>query len=1013
MWNTYRHQIRLTVEKLESRLQTIAPYVYREQIPLEVGIAPGTEDPTSYSAWGTLRPGEFWGVRNEWRWLRTTTHIPAAWAGRRVAVRFVLADAARAVPAEALVYVDGVLRQGVDPFHHEILLSEAAEGREVHALLLRAWTAYFEEQLPTPAQPIFQGAWLVQVEPTMRTFFHSAEVALGAARAMDTEALEYHRILNAVDAAFLALDWRALGSHDFYESVPAAQGTLDDGLRDLPLRAETLIATGHAHIDVAWLWRLQNTREKAQHTFANVLRLMEQYPDFHFTQSQAQLYAYVQRDAPDLMAQIKERVQEGRWEVTGGTWVEPDCNLISGESLVRQFLVGRGLFRELFGPGVDTPILWLPDTFGYSWALPQIIKRSGMEYFMTSKISWNQYNRMPYDSFWWRGIDGTEVLTHFMTAPGGNGNSFGATYNAMVTADEVARTWAMYQQKDAHSEVFTAFGYGDGGGGPTLEMLERLDRMKAHPGLPQVQQRSAVEFFDNLAADAARLPTWNGELYLEYHRGTYTTQARNKHNNRQAELLYQRAEYLAAMATLAGHSYPRQALAEGWRLVLLNQFHDIIPGSSIRAVYEDSMRDYARIFEIGRSVIASSLAALAETVAGSPGDVLAFDSAPHTMRLLMRGQGSVAAFTIKRTTAMVPVTALVSEEGATLENGLIRVTFNLRGEIVSLYDKEVERELIPLGEAANVFQLFEDRPIKWDAWDIDNFFEDSPYPVDGVSFSATSISSTHGEVEIRLRALESTITQTVALRFDSRLLEFRTEVDWQARHKLLKVAFPMDLLTPRATFEIQFGHVERPTHRNTSWDWARFESVGHRWAQLAEGNYAVSLLNTDKYGYDVHNSTLRLSLLRSPSWPDASADLGAQQFTYALLLDPTHDLRLTLRAAHALNQVQELYTLDAGTANMAGHDPRRYEISISDFMTVSAVKGAEDGRGLIIRAHESLRHRGKATLRLGFAVSQVFETNLMEEDEAPLPFESTTDGGTAIPLYVTPFQIRTLRVIPA
>lgn len=1005
--NTYRHHIRFTAEKIASRLREVGACIYHERIPLDnLQIGPG-DDPHQTSNWSPIKPGDQWGGRNEWRWFKADAAIPQSWAGRRVGLFFTLGHPTWRAQPEALAYVNGELRQGIDGNHHEILLTESASGGESYHVMLRAWCTMADEDVTALYQQIFWAGDLVQIDVPTRHFYHSVEVALGALRALNADRSEYHLILNGLDAAFLTLDLRSPGSPEFYDSVDQAQAALDAHLSKADSLPATVLATGHAHIDVLWRWRLINTREKTMHTFGNMVRLLEQYPDFHFTQSQPQLYQFAKEDAPELYEQIKALVKAGRWEPTGGMWVEVDCNIPSGESLVRQILLGKAFFRDEFG--TQTPVLWLPDTFGYSWALPQLMKRSGLKYFMTSKISWSQYNRFPYDSFWWRGIDGTEVLTHFLTAPG-DPPKYGPTYNAMLTAPEIAATWDHYQQKDQHDEVLTTFGYGDGGGGPTLEMLERAQRMKNHPGLPHVAQGSSGEFFERLEANAEGLPTWNGELYLEYHRGTYTTQARNKRANRKAEVLYHRAELAAAIATLVGQPYPRERLNEGWRLILLNQFHDVIPGSSIGEVYVDSLKEYEQVMAIGESVLCDAIDAIAKELPLAEGETA-------TLHLHAAGIGATGTdfangpgWMVERTSTQNAASAYEATPNH-LENDLLSVDLNELGEITQIYDKVANRRVIM--PPANQLQAFEDRPMRWDAWDIDLFYQDKMWTAVPQSVEVVETTQDQTTIEVHKQIGSSPVVQRITLHANSRRIDFHTVIDWRERHILLKVAFPVQILSPRATFDIQFGNVERPTHHNTSWDWARFESVGHKWADLSEANYGVSLLNDCKYGYDIKDNVLRLSLLRSPTFPDPEADQGEQEFTYSLLPHIGSDLRETIAEAYALNDPPTMFTVQGQGSNAAKFalTQKLFEVTTPDNMAVivETVKGAEDGRGLIVRLYETIRSRGDATLTCGFPIAQAWETNLIEEDEQPLEITN----GNEITLHFTPFQIRTLRLIPA
>ncbi|MCC7447861.1 MAG: alpha-mannosidase [Anaerolineae bacterium] len=1079
--NTYRHDIRSTADKIASRLKLVHECIYPQRLPLTVYVGRGdVSDPAQVDDWTIIKPGEMWGGQNEERWFRCEVTIPPEWAGSRVGVYFALGHPSWRAQPEALAYLDGQFYQGIDGNHHEILLAERAPGGETRTITLHAWCTMFDEDTTALYQQIFWIADLVQIDRPTRHFYHSAEVALETARLIDPDQHEHHLILNALEDAFIALDLREPRSPQFYESVAKAEAILDEGLaKSNPLPA-TVLATGHAHIDVLWRWLLYHTRAKTMHSFANVVRLMEQYPSFHFIQSQPQLYWLLKRDAPDLYEQIKALVKAGRWEITGGMWVEADCNIPSGESLVRQILLGRLFFREEFG--IESDVLWLPDTFGYSWALPQIIKRSGMKYFMTSKISWNDTNRLPYDSFWWRGIDGTEVLTHFLTAPG-DPQFGGSTYNAMLKPHDVLGAWQQYQQKDRHAEVLTAFGWGDGGGGPTLEMLERAERMRNQPGLPRVEQGSASGFFERLAADGKKLPTWNGELYLEYHRGTYTTQARSKRANRKAEALYHRAELAAAIATLVGKPYPHERLNEGWRLILLNQFHDVIPGSSIGEVYAESMKDYERVFEIGESVLRESIDAIAEHLPlaeGERGLVLlhtsgssrwndpvvpipaewlpegyivesvadgktqAIQPSHDASTLLMRTDGFMNCTELRvlrfkpsddkadptnreanesrharhsGTPLAIPVSAEAPEPQGLLrrtnqphplpilENIYLKVQFNELGEIVSLYDKQSNREIIPTGAVGNQLQAFEDRPAKWDAWDIDLGYGDKMWTAEPESITVIENGPLRATIEVRKKILNSSVIQRIALVQDSQCLDFHTTIDWRERHVLLKVAFPVNILSPLANFGIQFGSVQRPTHHNTSWDWARFESVAHGWASLAESDYGVSLLSDSKYGYDVHDNVLRLSLLRAPTFPDPEADQGQHEFIYSLL--PHRSGMENGGSADDLNNPIIAFPIQGkGGTRFLAEQPL---ITAYHNVVIETVKGAEDGRGIIVRLYEAARSRGEITLRCGFPIAQAWETNLMEDDEQEL----AVIGGNTLNLYVMPFQIRTIRLIPA
>ncbi len=746
---------------------------------------------------------------------------------------------------------------------------------------------------------------------------------------------------------------------------------------------------------------------------------------------------------PELFAQIKQRVAEGRWEVMGGTWVEPDCNAIGAELLVRQFLLGRGYFRRHFGD-VDTPVLWLPDTFGYSWALPQLIKQAGMKYFITHKMSWNQYNQMPNQIFWWQGLDGTRVLTHFLTTPSDwTYLPHATTYNAMVSGKEVFGSWETFRQKETYDELLMAFGFGDGGGGPTREMIENVGALGDFPGAPRVRHGTIREYMGRIESEISDdLPVWNGEFYLEYHRGTYTSQARNKRNNRKSEFLLHDAEFLAALATVAtGSAYPHDAVNKAWELICLNQFHDILPGSSIGAVYEDSTKDYAAIRILGEKVRDDALAALAQTLPSNTAVVVANPSSFGGRRIgvlegavsggLADANGSpvvtqaVDGGTLVELSSIAPYSVIglhetdassASSSGQlavtqannqiVLENALVRVELNAGGDLTRVYDKQVGRDLLAAGEVGNALLAFEDRPMNFDAWDIDIFYEDRTEKIEGVeSVTVVEQGPLRVAVEVVRSYRSSAIRQRIYLYADSKRIDFDTWIDWHEQHTLLKAAFPVAVMSPVATFDVQWGNVERPTHSNTSWDWARFETCAHKWADLSESGSGVALLNDCKYGYDIHENVIRLTLLKSATNPDAHADQGEHWMTYSLLphAGDWHDE--VIPAAYDLNDPLILRRVSGGGTGTALGSLVAVD---APNVVIETVKLAEDGNGVIVRFYEDQRSRGSVTVSAGFPVSQAFHCNLLEENEEQLAVQ-----GNQVQIDITPYQIISLRLIPA
>ena len=1043
------HKMRWTAEKIARRLELVETLVYRRHAPLgpfryrrlpDPLTPPPLDEPDA--DWPQIAPHSHWGQRYTDYVLNNAFTVPADWEPERpVALYLPLGEPRDFSHPEALAYVDGVAYAACDRHHQEIALPAQWRDGRPHKLTLHAWTGLIPAYAPHSDPGLYmRDCAVVQIDQPTRDFLTTARVAHGIAVNLDANEPAKGQLLNALDAAFQLLDLREPFGDAFYASVPGAHTVLQAGVAAAgPALDVHIAATGHAHIDVAWLWTLGQTRRKAGRTFHTVLRLMEQFPEYHFTQSQPQLYDYVRRDYPELFEGIKTRVAEGRWETIGGMWIEADCNLTGPESLARQFLLGRDFFRRHFGAGVDTPVLWLPDVFGYAWNLPQLIKEAGMQYFFTIKIGWSQYNRLPYDSFWWQGLDGTRVLTHFSTTP--DDGAFASTYNAMASPRQVLGTWTNFQQKEVAPELLMAYGFGDGGGGPTREMLENIRAMSDFPATPHVSQTSVGDFFRTLEQTAGdRLPTWNGELYLEIHRGTYTTQSRNKRANRKSEFLLHDAEFAATLASLVAPAatYPAEDLRHAWELVCLNQFHDIIPGSSITPVYVESQQQYAEIRAIAERVRDEALDTVAAQVdadalvvnpTGFARRDLAFwpgqaatgrnlerdDGAPAIIQPAADGlwvdAGELPPYSVTPLRFGEPqgtaVASPLTVTPALLENDLLRVELNAAGDITRIFDKANGREVLPAGAIANQFQAFEDRPLNWDAWDVDIFYDDKMWTADPAqSVTVVAQGPLRATLEIRRRILHSAYVQRISLAHNSPRLDVETTIDWRERHVMLKVAFAVDVLTPTATYEIQWGNVERPTHRNTSWDWARFESCAQKWVDLSEGGYGVSLLNDCKYGHDIHENVMRISLLRSPTLPDPEADQGEHRFVYSLFPHADRWDEKTIAAAYALND--PLLVAPGQRRQSAGTLPASLVAVDAPNIVVETVKRAEDGRGIVVRFYESRRRRGEVTLTTGFPLAAAWRANLLEENQTEL-----TPQGHQLRLAVKPYEIVTLRLVPA
>ena len=772
-------------------------------------------------------------------------------------------------------------------------------------------------------------------------------------------------------------------------------------------------AVGHAHIDTAWLWPLAETMRKCVRTFSTAVEYMEDYPEYIFACSQAQQYEWMKDQYPGLYAKIRRKVEEGRFIPTGGSWVEPDTNIPSGESLVRQFLFGQRFFQDEFG--ITCQEFWVPDVFGYSAALPQIMRQAGIRYFLTQKMSWNQFNKLPSHSFLWEGMDGSQVLTHFPPVD---------TYNSMANVKDVMFNTSNYKDHDRSKQSYLLFGYGDGGGGPTRAMLEQLNRMQDVDGLPQVNQRTPNDFFQRLEADIKDPIIWRGELYFEYHRGTYTTQASTKRDNRRSEELLHDVEFLSAITYVTkDFSYPSENLAKLWKIVLTNQFHDIIPGSSITEVYQDSDRDYRKVLTESSELRRSAAIALVDQALENTGRIavvntLSFDRTE--LVVLPPGSATVQKSAMGEPLGIVTAPSMgyavvepstekfnkvninQSPDGFFLENDYVAVKFNLEGQLTSLFDKQNNRECIEPNKNANQFVLFDDNPVNFDAWDVDIYHLEK-YKRSAPAHSARIIEEGPLRVSLEFEyaiSARSNIRQVISLTSLSPRLEFSTEVDWHEDHKFLKVEFPFNLRAMYATYEIQFGHLQRPTHFNNSWDMARFEVCAHHWADFSEPDYGVSLLNDSKYGYSVHDNLMRLSLLRSPKMPDPEADMGKHKFRYALL--PHKDTPVNagvIEEGYRFNSPLLIYPTQAELQN------KSFFSIVGGSLILDTVKKAEDSDAIILRLFEAHGKRGVCHIESQLPIARAAQCNLLEVDEKHL--ECNSHG---LDLSYSPFQLITLKL---
>lgn len=991
-----------------------------------------------------------WGGRNRHGWFRTRFRIPEDFNDKTVAIRVAAYTGAGLVEdatnPQFILYINQQLIQGLDINHQEVILERNAVTGNEYQIDLHAYSGMLDKKTDV-------GIQLVIIDEQTRAFFYDLTVAVEIARELAEDQPWKHELIRIITSVVNLLDLRKPFSAKFYASLHQAAELLKNEFYDKTAGHEEIIATciGHSHIDVAWLWTLEQTREKVTRSFTTVLKLMEEYPDYVYISSQPQLYQFIKEDHPEIYARIKERIAEGRWEAEGAMWLEADCNLTSGESLVRQILFGTRFFAREFN--IENEVLWLPDVFGYSAALPQILKKSGIRCFLTTKISWNQFNRIPYDTFMWRGIDGTEILTYFINTiyPGPSHHPYGATYNSLITPHILAGSWERYQQKDLNNDILIAYGFGDGGGGPTAEMLEYASRLKKGlPGCPSVKLGKVSDFVAKLAAkvaDEKYLPKWAGELYLELHRGTYTSMGRNKRYNRKSELLYQDVEFLAVMAMILGEEYPQARINQGWETILLNQFHDILPGSAIKEVYETSSEQYEALLYQGKGLAAKSLDAVASRIGLEQPSVVVYNTlaferndlvmlelpADPPFRSVIDATGTVLplqtvtdgcnrqvmfhaqglpskgyqTFTLSPlpAAASAMADAGLSVSPAKLENQYFLIEIDSKGTISSLYDKVNERQVLQAGQRGNKLQAFEDKPLNWDNWDIDIYYQEKEWEIDAVAEVAVlEAGPVRGGLLIKKKFQDSTVIQKIYIYRDIARIDFDTWVDWREDQLLLKVAFPVDVHADKATYDIQFGNVERPTHWNTSWDWARFEVCAQKWADVSEEGFGVSLLNDCKYGYDIKEGNMRLTLLKSGNDPNPQADREEHHFVYSLF-PHAGDWRdgKTVQMAYRLNVPLYAKFEEAHF----GSYPAQFAFFALDQENVilETVKKAEDSGAVILRLFECHHKRSKVKLTCYNQLAKVWECNLMEKELGQL-----TVSDNSFEFDMKPYEIKTFKL---
>lgn len=1002
-----------TVHKLDM-LQQVA------RIDFDVQYAPCNAEcrhilPVERTDWQPFVHPYYLFEQNKYYWFRAKFTVPKLQTYQKayLCVETFIDGVSSTIRPQGLLYLNGREVCGIDINHTDVLL----DGEGEYEMYLHFYTHVFGTGMPL--------YFRVKVRDERVTCaYYDFSVPLSAVKLLNLRTNELTRSLAVLEKATNIVDFRTPYSEEFYTSLTDACDYLrQEYYEALGGSFNTALCIGHTHIDVAWLWNLEQTRQKVERSFATVLKLMDEYPEYRFMMSQPQLFAYLKETDPELFARVKRRVAEGRWKLDGAMWLEADTNLTSGESLVRQLMYGQKFFREEFG--VDCTCVWLPDVFGYSGQLPQIMAKSGIRRFVTAKIGWNDTDRFPYDVFDWYGIDGSKVFAYLLSTCDTDPRNgiYDRTYTSYcepLTAKSALGTWNRFQQKDYTDSVLMSYGYGDGGGGPTREDIERQRRLAyGLPGLPKTKIVGLHEALDlvecnfrKACTELKRTPKWHGELYFEFHRGTLTSVPRVKKNNRMAEIALQNAEGLCVMANkLCGDCYPAGQIERNWKAALLNQFHDILPGSAVEEVYADSDKQYTGLFAETGSITENALQTVAANI-DAEGKTVVFNNTPFTTNgtVNVDGKTHIVRDIPAHGYKVVDIDCCDRSFGdkvqvgdKMLQNSYYVLTFSNDGSIVSLLDKRNNRQIVPDGARINEFVAYEDMPFEYDNWEMAPYHKQKSWTLsENATFAPIDDGDRKG-FEIVKKYGWSTITQRVWLYNDGiERVDFDTDVDWQEKGQLLKVRFPLDVMCDNARYDVQFGSVLRSTHDNTSWDSARFESVAHKWVDMSEGGYGVALLNNGKYGFGTEDNTLTMTVVKCGSFPYDGASDVVPSFTYSLLPHADSYTNGVVSAAYVLNI--PFNVAQGGNGQL----PCEFSlVSASDNGVVcETVKQAECGKGTVVRVYEANGARHNATITFGVPVGKAFLCDLNEKE-----IQQLTTQNNGVNITIKPFEILTIKVL--
>jgi len=1021
--------MKLDILRLKRLLEDIEKLIYRFEMPIDHFKILDDKRQDGYlletSLWCDFTVGENWKAEDAHRWFRTTIVLPEDYTGKTVVFRITTGREGQwdACNPQFLFHVNEKLVQGCDVNHREVILTDFAKKNESFDIAFLAYGG-------TEGKDLLIQCHLMVLDTETEALYYDLKMLTETAELIyDKDAYNRIKLINGLDPVADRLDLRSRYTDEYYEMIADCREMLKKAFYSDISDQPVVYAIGNTHIDIAWLWTVEQTREKVLRSYATVIELMDRYPDYKFIGSQAILYQFVKEQKPDLYERIKEKVRSGQWEVDGGMWLEADCNIPSGESLVRQFLKGEQFFEEEFG--VRSKTLWLPDVFGYSAALPQILKQFDIPYFVTTKLAWNQYNQLPNDVFKWRGLDGSEVLTFMPTTTDynknlGNNISFTdtrntTTYTGILGPNMTLGTYERFQNKDIIKDTLMLYGYGDGGGGPTREMLENEKRLKfGLPGIPRIETSFNSAYLDmayNKLKGKPSTPTWDGELYFEYHRGTLTSNGSVKRWNRKLEILVRKLEILTMIDYIEqGISVPKESLEKIWDIILLNQFHDIIPGTSIAEVYETTEKEYQLAYDIAQSLLHKEQDSKCVTVFND----LSFESS-DVVKMKVGADNIVALDSDQPVQYIaedevifiaedVPALGFKSFEFVKgknnlhtkklithfdFENEYYNVSFNGKGEVTSLTEKLTDYEY--MSDVGNQIIAFEDRPANWDNWDIDVFYQRKPYMFETAEMYLTESGPVRWTIETVHAMGSSVIKQKIHLYKELPRIEFVHDVDWQENNLLLRTQFPTNIYQNKATFDIQFGSVERETTNNNSWDLAKFETCGHKWMDLGNNSVGLSLMSDSKYGYSAKQGVMGLSLIKSGTYPNVTADIGKHHYAYAIYphVKRWSDAQ-TVEQAERFNS--ELTVIDSSNSSA-----EQIVNLVEGDVFLDVIKLSEDGKRVIVRLHEHKNTYTHVKMKVSSKLKTPKIVNLREEIQ-----ESIEMNDQFLKLTFKPFEIKSL-----